>query len=266
MDTWNPTHYLQFGDERTRPAVDLVMRVQMESPRTVVDLGCGPGNSTAVLKGRWPNARIVGVDSSPQMVDAARNADPAGEWVLADVREWAPAQPLNVVFSNATLQWLPDHGSLIRRLFGYVAEGGALAFQIPAQIYARVCTLIQEVAADPAWAERMRGPLALLTMEPLTFYYDQLAPLASAVDAWETEYLHVMASQVAIVEWISSTGLRPFVEALATEVERRRFVDLLQERVSESYGVRADGKVLLAFQRMFMIAYKGAASEAERNT
>ena len=255
-DIWDPDHYLRFGNERTRPAIDLVSRIQLDSPRAVVDLGCGPGNSTAVLKRRWPGARVVGIDSSPEMIDAARAADPPGEWVVADLQRWRPREQFDVVFSNATLQWVPDHGSLLAQLFAHVGSGGALAIQIPSRTYALVRTLIHEIAADPAWASRMTKPLMLLTMEPLTFYYDRLAPLARSVDAWETEYLHVLTSHAAVVDWISSTGLRPFLQALDTEAEREHFVAMLSERVRESYEVRPDGNVLLPFRRIFVIAYR----------
>lgn len=254
--SWNPGQYLRFSDERTRPAIDLCSHIEIESPRLVVDLGCGPGNSTAVLRRRWPRARITGVDNSPEMIAAARAACPDGEWVLNDLATWTPDHAFDVVFSNATLQWVPDHAPLVERLFGYVTEKGALAFQIPAETYAHVRTLIHEIAADPAWCVRMARPLTVLTMEPAAFYYDRLAPLARSMDVWETEYLHVMDSPAAIVDWISSTGLRPFLRALTTESERTRFLARLRRRVAESYDIRPDGKVLLPFKRIFVIAYK----------
>jgi trans-aconitate 2-methyltransferase len=253
---WNPKHYLQFGDERTRPAIDLCCRIEIDAPGSVVDLGCGPGNSTAVLRNRWPDARVTGIDSSSEMIEAARAACPEGDWVLADIATWTPDRSFDVVFSNATLQWVPDHAPLVERLFGHVATDGALAFQIPAETYAHVRTLIHEIARDPAWYARMTRPLTILTMEPPAFYYDRLAPLARSVDLWQTEYMHVMDSQAAIVDWISSTGLRPFLRALDTESERARFLEKLHKRVAESYEVRPDGKVLLPFKRIFVIAYK----------
>jgi trans-aconitate 2-methyltransferase len=255
-DAWDPVLYLRFADERTRPAVELVSRIQCDSPRTIVDLGCGPGNSTTVLKRRWPGALVIGVDNSPEMIEKACDVDPRGEWCLADAAAWTPNEPFDVVFSNATLQWLPDHGRLVARLFGHVADQGVLAFQIPARAYALVSTLIDDVAGDPAWAASMVRPRSLLTMERLTFYYDLLAPHARSVDAWETEYQHVMGSHEAIVEWIASTGLRPYLEALDTDAERQRFTAMLLERVRESYEIRSDGTVLLPFRRLFVVACK----------
>lgn len=253
--TWNPEHYLRFGGERTRPAVDLVSRIQVECPKTVVDLGCGPGNSTAVLRSRWPAARVVGVDDSHEMIAAARAEYPAEEWVLSSIEEWAPEHPFDVVYSNAAFQWVPDHGPLVERLFATVSNRGALAFQIPSVTYSRVQTLIREIARDGEWAARMAGPLAELTMESPAFYYDRLASSARSIDAWETEYLHVMESPAAIVEWISSTGLRPFLDALDGDRERQEFVGRLLARVRESYEVRSDGRVLFPFRRTFVVAY-----------
>jgi len=252
---WNPDRYLLFGDDRTRPAVDLVARIQVDSPTAVVDLGCGPGNSTEALRRRWPGARVAGVDNSPEMIEAARAACPDGEWLLCSVELGGRRILKKINFSNAALQWVPDHGPLVERLLGCVAAGGALAFQIPSAHYSLVRALIHEVAQDHAWAARMVGPLKLLTMESPGFYYDHLAPLTRSLDIWETEYQHVLESHQAIVDWISSTGLRPFLQALDTEEERDEFLARLLARVKESYEVRVDGKVLYPFRRTFVVAY-----------
>jgi trans-aconitate 2-methyltransferase len=255
MTSWDPSAYLRFGEERTRAAVDLVCRIAVDSPSTVIDLGCGPGNSTAVLKQRWPKARVIGLDSSGEMIESARTAFPSDEWVVGEIEAWRPGTPFDIVFSNATLQWVPDHGPLSRRLFEHVAVGGALAFQIPSATYALVGTLIREVALDGPWAPKMTVPLGALTMEPLGFYYDHLAPRARSVDLWETEYIHVMESSSAVVDWMSSTGLRPFLDALDSDADRHAFLHLLREKVAESYPAQRNGMVLFPFRRMFVIAY-----------
>jgi len=252
---WDPSSYLRFGDERTRPSVDLVHRIDLDSPSTVVDLGCGPGNSTAVLKRRWPSARVIGVDSSSAMIETARLTFPVDAWVHSDIREWSPNGSFDLVFSNAALQWVPNHGELVERLLGRVAAGGALAFQIPSSTYALVRTLIHEIALDGPWASKMNQPLHALTMEPPGFYYDHLAPQARSVDLWETEYIHVMESSAAIVEWIASTGLRPFLDALDSDSSREVFRTRLLERVADGYPSQADGRVLFPFRRTFVIAY-----------
>jgi trans-aconitate 2-methyltransferase len=253
---WDAEHYLRFADERTRPAADLAGRVAIDAPARVIDLGCGPGNSTRVLAERWPGAALTGLDSSAEMIASARQTDVAAEWVLGDLGEWEAEVPYDVVFSNAALQWLPDHDVLVPRLFAQVAVGGALAFQLPADRYALVRRLIDEVADDAAWRERMTAPRTRLTIEPLERYYDALVGLASRLDLWMTEYQHVMAGAEAIVDWIASTGLRPYLDALADEAERERFRTLLLERVARGYERRADGRVLFGFRRQFVIAYR----------
>ena len=255
MTSWNPTKYLRFRDERSRPAVDLASRIALEAPRTVIDLGCGPGNSTQVLRQRWPGARVRGLDSSSEMITAARRAYPDQEWILAGIKDWSADVPYDVVFSNAALQWLPDHIVLTRHLFAQVALGGALAFQIPSPTYSLVRAFIHDIAQDEVWVSRMDKARAAVTMEEPHVYYDALAPRATSVDIWETEYYHVMESPSAIVEWISSTGLRPFLDALDSDEDRERFLALLAERVTEAYEARGDGRVLFPFRRTFVIAY-----------
>jgi len=252
---WDPSNYLRFEDYRTRPAIELASRIRVAAPDTVIDLGCGPGNSTQVLRERWPDAAVVGLDSSRGMVAAARETYPDQEWVLGDIGEWSSAEPFDVVFSNAALQWVPDHARVVPHLFRQVDAGGALAFQVPSREYCAVRALIDEVADDARWASRMTAARSALTIEEPHVYYDLLAPLARAVDMWEMIYHQVMESPAAIVEWISSTGLRPYLDALDSDEERQRFVSLLEERVAASYPQRSDGMVLFPFQRISAIAY-----------
>lgn len=256
MNDWDPNNYLRFEDQRTRPSVDLVSRISLSDPKTVIDLGCGPGNSTQVLRARWPYARVTGLDSSPGMVSAARESHPGQEWVLGDIGGWSSAEAMDVVFSNAALQWVPGHNRLVPHLFEQVAPDGVLAFQIPARMYSSIRGLIHEIADDPAWSSRMEAARTALTIEEPNVYYDLLAPLARSIDMWETIYYHVMDTPAAIVEWISSTGLRPFLEALDTDEERESFVAMLVDRVSAAYTVRADGRLLFPFRRICVIAYK----------
>lgn len=256
MENWNATNYLKFGDERTRAASDLVGRIALQKPAVVIDLGCGPGNSTQCLQLRWPDCNLTGIDSSRDMIDTARRKFPTQSWRLGDIASWEPASPIDLVYSNAALQWLPKHDLLVPRLFSFVASGGALAFQIPSAAYSTIRTLMHEISFDPAWTERMIAPRGALTMESPSFYYDLLAPEAIRIDIWETEYFHVMTTHDDIVEWISSTGLRPFLAALETGTERERFVAELRSRVKEAYSLRSNGSVLFPFRRTFVIAYR----------
>jgi len=255
VSEWDPGQYLRFGDERTRPSLDLASRIDIGTPRRVIDLGCGPGSSTQVLVARWPGAHVVGLDSSASMIDSARANHPLQEWLLHSIETWTCTAAFDVVFSNAALQWVPDHGPLVQRLFGAVAPGGALAFQIPSADYPLVRSLIHEVARSGQWAHLMSDPLRALTMEPPAFYYNHLAGGSTRVDIWETEYLHVLESPDAVVDWIASTGLRPFLDVLSDDADKRHFVELLRKRVRDSYALRADGKVLFPFKRTFVIAY-----------
>jgi trans-aconitate 2-methyltransferase len=256
MSDWNAEHYLKFGDERTRAVADLVARIRLAAPSRIVDLGCGPGNSTAILRQRWPDSDIVGIDNSPKMIAAAREKYPDQEWQAVDISEWRPESPVDLVFSNAALQWVPNHAGLMTNLTTATNADGALAFQVPSGSFAEVRKLIHELSHEARWNHRMQAARAALTMETPSFYYDAVAQSASSVDIWESEYHHVLDSTDAIVDWISSTGLRPFVAALADESERADFVAELRRRVAETYELRIDGRVLFPFRRTFVIAYR----------
>jgi trans-aconitate 2-methyltransferase len=254
MPTWNATQYLKFGDERTRPSRDLAARIAVGQPARVIDLGCGPGNSTAVLAERWPGAEITGLDNSERMIESARAAHPTHRWVTADIAEWAAAEAgetFDVVFSNAALQWLPDHAWLLPRLMRRVAPGGALAIQMPAH-NSPAHRIMRAMAAEIALR------VADWHCHEPAFYYDVLAAWAGRVDLWETEYVHVMANAEAIVEWYRGSGLRPFLDALGTDAERERFAGEFLQGVREAYPKRADGRVLFPFRRVFAVAYASA--------
>lgn len=256
MSDWNPSLYLKFANERTQPSLDLIARVALDSPRTIIDLGCGTGNSTAALRRRWPEAEVTGLDNSPQMIEAARREYPAGRWVLADIATWHAAAPYDLVFSNATLQWLRDHRGLFPRLLAQVADGGALAVQMPHSGKLAVRRLILDTADTPAWRDRMGAARGATAIEEAETYYDVLRPMARRVELWETEYLHVMAGPDAILEWIRATSLRPFLDALSGADERAAFEAELRERLRDAFPARVDGRVLFPFRRLFVVAYR----------
>ncbi|MFO0811361.1 MAG: methyltransferase domain-containing protein [Gemmataceae bacterium] len=254
MPTWDADLYRRFATERTQPAIDLAARIGVENPRRVADLGCGPGNSTAVLRHRWPDADVIGLDSSPEMIAAAQKAEPAGTWQVADIAHWSPPEPFDVVFTNAALQWLPDHRALLPRLVRHVAPGGAFAMQIPVHLESPVHRLMVAIADRPEWRDRTAGARGAIVAEGPAFYYDALQPHARHIDLWVTEYCHVLDGPTAIVEWIRGTGLRPFLEALADDAERKRFETLLLDGVTAAYPRRVGGKVLFPFRRLFAVA------------
>jgi trans-aconitate 2-methyltransferase len=256
MPTWNAGQYLRFADERTRPCRDLAAAVALEAPRRVVDLGCGPGNSTAVLAARWPDAEIVGLDSSEAMIAAARGDAPQRTWIVGDIATWTGEARSDLVFSNAALQWVRDHDAVYPRLLSQVAPGGALAVQVPYNLVAEAHEAMREVAARPAWRAHFGEKVREWHVHPAAFYYDLLSPLATRIDLWETEYLHVMPDAAAIVEWYKGTGLRPFLDRLPEEADRQRFLGDYLEAVTAAYPARRDGRVLFPFRRLFLIAYR----------
>jgi trans-aconitate 2-methyltransferase len=252
--TWNPGTYLAFADQRTRPAADLLARVPAENPARVIDLGCGPGNSTALLAARWPKAGLEGLDSSAEMLGQARASGVPAGWILADLANWAPAAPYDVIFSNATFQWVPDQAALFPRLMSFVKPGGIFAFQVPVNFDAPSHVLLWETAADPRW----QGKLAAIRETERGMpevYYDILKPHASALDIWQTEYLQVLEGEDAAYRWVSGTALRPYVQALEG-AERDAFIAAYKMKLNAAYPRRADGTTLFPFRRLFVVATK----------
>ena len=256
MPQWDAEQYLKFAGERTQPVFDLVHRIRLENPHRIVDLGCGPGNSTAVLRARWPDALLLGVDSSPDMIQKARQAHPGGQWAVGDAASWQGEERFDLVFSNAMLHWVPNHEGVCRHLLDLLAPGGALAIQVPAHYDSPLHREILEVSRDAAWTSRMERARHALTHNGPAFYYDLLAPLVSRLDLWETTYYHILAGPEGVLEWFRGTGLRPFLEALEGEEERLRFEGMLLERYAETYPRRANGMVLFPFRRLFVVVYR----------
>jgi trans-aconitate 2-methyltransferase len=253
--TWDPALYLRFEQYRTRPARELLSRIALDEPRTVFDLGCGPGNSTELLFRRWPTARVVGVDADDAMLREARKRHPGGAWEKADIGSWTPPGPPSVIFANAALHWLPDQPRLVARLLSLLEPGGVLAAQVPNNHHAPDHTLVLETLARGPWGARgVRVKREYGACAPHE-YYDALAPLAVEVDVWETEYQHVLESPDDVVTWMSGTGLRPALEVLQPE-ERDAFVAQYTEAIRAAYPQRADGRVLFPFRRLFFVAKK----------
>ena len=253
MTTWDNRQYLKFADERTRPAAELLARVPLASAGTVVDLGCGPGNSTALLRERFPDAHLVGIDNSADMLERARKDYPALTWRQADAASFTSERPLDLLFANALLQWLPDHASLVPALFEQLAPGGVLAFQVPKNFEEPSHRLMRSTPGP--WAERLGAVRALTPVSSAAFYYDVLAPWARSVDIWQTTYEHVMPDPAAIVDWVKGTGLRPYLEAL-NEAERPQFLEAYTRGIDVAYPVRKDGKRLFTFPRLFVVAMR----------
>jgi trans-aconitate 2-methyltransferase len=256
MEDWNARQYLKFEDERTRPPRDLLAQVPLADPRLVVDLGCGPGNSTELLVARFPQAHIVGLDSSPDMLRKARERLPECTFVEADIASWRADPRADLLFANASFQWIPDHPQVLRRLLEALPVDAVLAVQMPDNTREPSHVLQREVAATGPWADNpdvkaaSRGDLPAPEV-----YYDLLKPVCSQIDIWHTVYNHVMAQPQAIVEWFKGSALQPYLSPLDAALQKE-FLAAYTEKIAAAYRPRFDGKVLLRFPRLFIVAVR----------
>ena len=250
---WNPNLYLRFEAYRTRPAADLLSRVDLEEAHSVVDLGCGPGNSTALLASRWPAAAIAGVDNSGAMLERARAAYPAICWIQADIANWRPPDNQDVIFANASLQWVPDHAGLLKGFCTALRSGGMLAFQEPSIHQQPAAEVYHRRINAPPW-RAFASPGERLSVETPSFYHDVLTKCCRQVDIWETVYHHVLENHEEMVLWYQSTGLRPFLAALPDDAARSAFANELVSKYRAYFPALADGRVLFPFRRLFVLA------------
>ena len=258
MLDWDPALYRRYEDERTRPAAELLARVPLADAARAVDLGCGPGNSTELVARRFPEAVVLGIDNSEPMLASARERLPAARFEYGDIAQWTPSPDAapDLVYANAALQWVPDHATLIPRLFAALAPGGVLAIQMPDNRAEPTHRLMREIAAEAPWRDAIGDADKLRTeLLPLSGYYDLLACDAAVVDVWHTIYQHPLASARAIVDWVRGTGLKPYVDRLSPELQAGYLAEY-ERRVAQAYPARADGRLLLAFPRLFIVARK----------
>jgi trans-aconitate 2-methyltransferase len=252
--SWSPQQYLKFAGPRLRPALDLLGRIELVSPARIYDLGCGTGHVTEMLAERWPQARIVGVDASAEMLARA----PSGNvvWERADLARWRPPEPADLLFSNAALHWLDDHATLFPRLLSELAPGGVLAVQMPRNHGAPSHTAMVEAANAGPWAYVVVPALRAEPVQPPAFYYDLLAGQAQALELWETEYLHVLEpldrDSHPVVEWTRGTALQPLLQAAGPYAAG--FLAAYTERIRQAYPPSRDGRVLFPFRRQFLVA------------
>jgi trans-aconitate 2-methyltransferase len=251
---WNARQYLKFEDERTRPPRDLLAQVPLASARRVFDLGCGPANSTELLIERFPGAEVIGLDSSPAMLQQARERLPRATFLQGDLTSWTPPEVADLLFANAVFQWVPDHEAVLARLLQSLPQGGVLAVQMPDNTDEPALALMKQVAGSGPWT----GNLALASAARHELprpggYYDLLRPLSAHLDIWHTVYNHVMEGPDAIVEWFKGSALRPFLSVLDAEMQRG-FLAAYTAEVALAYPPRFDGRVLLKFPRLFIVA------------
>ena len=257
MSDWKPDLYLKFEKQRTQPSVDLAFHIDMTDPKRVIDIGCGPGNSTLVLKNRWPNAEIIGLDSSPAMIAQATTTGSGITWLCADASGNLSTffGQFDVVFSNAAIQWMPHHEKLLPNLFSLLDSGGVLAIQIPNTAHMPIHTTLQALVKSEKWCERF-GSVDTHSTYQAPYYYDVLSTLSDNIDLWETHYYHVMESHQPIVQWYSSTGLRPYLNSLDEESTKTAFLAEFENELKAVYPVQNDGNVLFPFTRIFLVAHK----------
>lgn len=251
--SWDAAHYLRFADERTRPAAELAGRVMLDAPRLIADLGCGPGNSTAVLRARYPDATITGVDNDADMLAKARASGVDAAWVDADCATWTPDAPHDLIFSNALFQWLNDHETLFPRLMSHLTPGGVFAIQMPRNFDAPSHVLLRATARSGPWAETLSP---LLREDPVgdgAAYTDILEPHASRLDVWETIYVQRLTGPDAVLNWVKGTALVPLMAALDPET-RAAFLAAYAARLRDAYPMRANGVTLFPFRRIFIVA------------
>jgi trans-aconitate 2-methyltransferase len=251
MPAWDEAQYLKFADARTRPAAELLARVPLDAPAHVVDLGCGPGNSTELLVQRWPRAQVIGVDNSEAMLTRARKTLPQLRFVLSDLRTFRADKPSDVLFANASLHWVPEHAQVLPALLDTLAPNGSLALQMPDNWQEPSHRLMRELIlrhVPDLSAVHTHPPI-----QPAAFYYDLLAPRAKQVDIWQTRYEQVVPDAAAIVEWFKGTGLRPYLEALTPE-QRTSFERDYEQAIDRAYPKRSDGQRLFSFPRLFIVA------------
>ncbi len=256
MSDWNPELYMKFRSERTQPSIDLISRIDDINPKSILDVGCGPGNSTQVLANRWPEANISGIDNSESMIAKAAQDYPRQEWQVADAATYCPGKEFDLVFSNAVIQWIPNHANLLARFHNWVSEKGALAIQMPQFWDMPLGKIIRKTGDDARWKDRTGDVVNLFTIHDYVFYYDQLARLFPRIDIWQTDYMHVLENHEAIIEMMRSTGLKPYLDRLDSEADQKEFEERVLKGIKTAYPKQTNGKVILPFKRMFIVGYK----------
>lgn len=253
---WNPELYLKFKEERTQPAIDLTRRINVENPEKIMDVGCGPGNSTKVLYRRWPESEIIGIDNSASMIESAQKNYPEMEWRVKDITRMETEEKYDIIFSNATIQWIKDQEKLINDLVKMLKDKGALAVQVPQYRNMPVSQAIERVSFNKRWKEQTSQANNDFTFHHSDYYYNILSGKLKSITMWETSYFHIMPSHQEIVEMIKSTGMRTFLDRLDTREEKIEFEKDVFKEITRAYPGQKNGKVLFPFERLFFIGYK----------
>lgn len=254
MAAWDPDIYARYQSFRDRPALDLMLRLpEGFTPRRVWDLGCGAGEHAALFARRWPGAAVTGLDLSPEMLARARARPEAVTWTLGDLLAFQPAEPVDLIFSNAAVQWVEGQADLLQRWARALAPGGVLAVQAPLSYDAPQTRIVRDMALEEQWSAALTGVQAVRRLDPPERIYDALAALCDPIDLWTTTYWQDLRGQDPVVDWMLGTGLRPFVEAVE-EPRRQAFLEAYRDRVAVAFPRRSDGVTLLPFERLFVVA------------
>lgn len=261
LPAWDPDQYARFEAWRDRAALDLLLRLPDGlEPREIWDLGCGAGQHAALLKRRHPGAAVHGVDSSAAMIERARARPEAVDWSVGDIAAWRPERPADLIFANASLQWLDGHEALFGRLAEALAPGGVVAVQMPMAHETRHHAILREVAGDGPWATRVAEARPIQPLLPDEAYYAVLAQACDQIDIWSTTYLHALTGADPVLEWMKGTALRPYLTALDGDPMQAAFLTALGEALSRAFPRRADGVTLLPFPRLFLVARRSAGA------
>ncbi len=249
---WDPDLYLKFRNERAQPVLDLVSRIDLARPGSILDVGCGPGSSTAILAARWPNARITGIDNSEAMIRQSRAKYPDLDWRVADARTFSAPETFDLVFANAVIHWIPDHERLLARLFHMASANGFLAVQMPLSSEMKIAELIEN-AFRTASPGRTFDIGNYIHSHPVEFYVRVASSLSAHFNLWTTTYFHTMDSVGAICEMMRSTRMRPYLDQLQSDREKAAFERILTEAIDRTYDKLGGGKVVFPFKRLFLL-------------
>ncbi|NLJ31277.1 MAG: methyltransferase domain-containing protein [Clostridiales bacterium] len=256
MADWNSSEYLKFGNERTQPAIDLVNRIDCENPKKILDIGCGPGNSSKVLAQRYPDADILGIDNSPAMIEAAKIQHPDIRFMQCDANRDLRTmdRDFDIIFSNACIQWIPDHDTLLKNMMCLLKPGGIIAIQTPMNYQEPIHQIIKEISASHKWSSQFENPRIVYNLTQ-SEYYDLLSNIASDFCMWETTYFHKMKSHGDIIKWYRATGLRPYLNVLS-EADKINFEKDIYDKLITAYPKQKNGEIIFRFPRFFFTAIK----------
>ena len=252
---WNPKQYNKYAEERARPAKDLIAQISLENPKVIYDLGCGPGSVTNALQEKWPGAKLTGIDNSEQMLEKAKSTYPTIKWEQASISDWKPDEAADLIFSNAALHWIPDHPAVIKSVFESLNSGGVFAMQVPNNFKLPSHQSLYELASLGEWKDSLESAIPHEPILSREAYYQLLTSYADEINIWQTEYMHVLEGETPVLDWVKGSALTAFLPRLSQE-RQALFLSAYQDKLAQVYPKQANGKTLLTYRRLFIIARK----------